>query len=181
MISPYDRTPQRPMAFAPEDLWRGAGAAWCVFMAILLSAIAALTVPAGDIAVTALALGYAVVIGGLIALAAMLVFAPVAWLLGRALVRVRFRAVHILAFTTLGAGVGLTVVLLYIASGADAEAMFASGWGWAVIGASAISVVAGWSRTVHRAHRPGKPRRGRADGARDSLDADAVFEDGELG
>lgn len=153
MISSYDRTPERPMAFGPGDLWRGAWTAWCVFMVMLLVVMTALTLPSGDIGLTAVVLLYAVLIGGVVALLVMLVFTPVAWLLGRALVRVRVVAVHVLAFTALGAVVGLAVLLLFIVFGADAESVFASESGWAVMGGSAVSVVAGWAHAARRARR----------------------------
>lgn len=181
MTSAYDRTPERPMAFAPEDLWRGAWTAWCVFMVILLVVMASLGGTTGDFGMTAVILLYAGLIGGVVALVTMLVFAPVAWLLGRALVRVRFIAVHIVAFAGLGATVGLAVLLIWIAIGADAFSMFASGWAWAVIGASAVSVVAGWARAARRAHRSDARGGVYAWWSRAPRDHDAAYEDGALG
>ncbi|MDQ0612759.1 hypothetical protein QF046_000400 [Microbacterium sp. W4I4] len=180
MISHYDRTPERPMAFAPEDLWRGAWTAWCVFMVILLSAGAVLTLRTGDIAAAGVFAIYAGLIGGVVALVMMLVFAPVAWLLGRALVRVRFIAVHIVAFAALGAAVGLAVLLIYIAMGADASSMLTSGWAWAVMGASAVSVVAGWARAARRARRSEVAGGVHAWWSRAPRDHDAAYEDRTL-
>lgn len=181
MISAYDRTPERPMAFAPEDLWRGAGTAWCVFMLILLAVTASLVGASGDFGMTAVILAYAGLIGGVVALVMMLVFTPVAWLLGRALVRVRVIAVHIAAFAALGAAVGLAVLLIYIAMGADASSMFTSGWAWAVMGASAVSVVAGWARAARRARRSDSVGGVYAWWSRPPRDHDAAYEDRALG
>jgi hypothetical protein len=135
----------------------------------------------GDIGMTAVVLGYTGIIGGLIGLATMLVFTPVAWLLGRALVRVRFIAVHILAFTTFGVGVGLAVVLLYIASGAHTRGLFTSGSAWTVMGASAISVVAGWANAACHAHRADASGGVYAWWTRAPRDQDAADEDRALG
>lgn len=181
MTSSYDRTPERPMAFGPGDLWRGAGTAWCVFMAILLVVMAALTLFTGDVGAAVVVIIYAGLVGGVVALVMMLVFTPIAWLLGRALVRVRSVAVHILVFTVLGAGVGLAVLLLFIAWGAEAESVFTSGWAWALIGASVISVVAGWTHAARRAHRADASGGVIAWWSGPPRDQDAAHEDRALG
>lgn len=180
MISAYERTPERPMAFTPGDLWRGAWRAWCVFMVILLVVIAAFALRDAEVWLTIVMLGYTAVIGGLIALAVMLVFVPVASLLGRALVRVRFVTVHVFVFAVLGASVGLVVVVLSIALGFDAESLFASGVAWAVIGVCAISVVAGWSHAARRARQSDRSGGVHAWWSRTPRDQDAAFEDRAL-
>lgn len=181
MISAYDRTPERPMAFTPEDFWRGAGTAWCVFMVILLVVVTALIAPAGDIGMVAVALGYAGLIGGVVALVLMLVFAPVACLLARALERVRHMAVHVVVFAVLGATVGLVVLLIYIAIGAESSSVFTSGWAWAVMGASTVSVVAGWAHAARRARLSDRAGGVYAWWSRAPQDQDAPYEDRALG
>src|SRR5690606_36589568 len=119
MVSPFDRTPERPMAFAPGDFWRGALTSWGVFVLILVLAIFVTTLAAGEqpgwgqpLPLALLSAGYALVLGGVVSGAVMLITSPLARLLGRALAGVRRVWVHLLAFAALGGAIGLAVVFV---------------------------------------------------------------------
>ncbi|MFD5225535.1 hypothetical protein ACFWHT_07940 [Microbacterium sp. NPDC058342] len=169
-----------PMDFGFRDLARGAVTAWTVFMAILIGALVLLSLAGGDPGGAVLLLGYGAVVGGAISLAVMLAGCPLAWLLGRALVRVRAVGLHALAFTALGAATGFGVVLLYVASTdvllPDA---LTSAWSWTVVIVSAISVLGGWAHAMRHAHRA--RTRVRALRRPAVLDEDAAYEDGASG
>lgn len=156
------RTPELPMAFSFEEFARGAWWAWLGFH-ILFSAVytsmgvaAAFAAPDPFSAFGAsLAYVPAMLLASLLfALpwsvgALVLLGGPAAWVLGRALRRVRGRRWHLIAFTVLGLGVGLAVSSI-------ATATMQPGWGlspFVVIGspATAVAVAYGWWRTASRA------------------------------
>ena len=87
-------------------------AAWVIFMGILvialvLTAVAESGYPWGPpLSMITLYLLYGVPLGGIIAGLAMLAGAPVAWALGRLLVRTNWILVHIASYSALGAVIG---------------------------------------------------------------------------
>lgn len=162
------RTPELPMAFSFEEFARGAWWAWLGFHILFSAAYTSMGVAASFAAFAAFAapdpfgafgasLAYvpAMLLASLLfALpwsvgALVLLGGPAAWVLGRALRRVRGRRWHLIAFTALGLGVGFAVSSI-------ATTTMQPGWGlspFVVIGspATAVAVAYGWWRTASRA------------------------------
>ena len=161
MTSAYDRTPERPMAFAPAEFWRGALTAWGVFVLILVVGIFLTTVAAGEqpgwgqpLPLALLSSGYALVLGGLVSGAVVLIISPLARLLGRALAGVRNVWIHLVAFAVLGGAIGLAVVFVqYLQTNRTGLGMFSNSWTWVVVGVCSVSVAAGWAHAAFRALR----------------------------
>ncbi|MGF2947974.1 hypothetical protein [Microbacterium alcoholitolerans] len=149
------RTPEHPMAFTSVEFWLGAWTAWGLFLAflpalIIISSLPELFTPSAGFIVVAII--YGLVIGGFVSLVAMLVFSPLAWLLGYCLRRTADRWIHVLAFTTLGAAVGFVTfaawTLLAYAQITDALISWPN---WSYAAGSAVAVALGWWRASRRA------------------------------
>lgn len=161
MISPFDRTPERPMTFTGPEFWRGARTAWGVFVVILVVGMFVTTLAAGEqpgwgqpLPLALLSAGYALVLGGVVSGAVMLITSPLARLLGRALAGVRHAWVHLLAFAALGGAIGLAVVFVqYLQTNPTGLGIFSSSWTWVVVGVCSVSVAAGWAHAAFRALR----------------------------
>jgi hypothetical protein len=136
------------MAFTFGEFLRGMWAAWGLFLAILLVCLIVLPIVTGGAAGVVVVVGYGLMIGGGISLAATVVFSPVAWLLGWCLRRVRARGVHLVAFAVLGTVVGLVVGAIFTGGSADPSS---TGLSLAFAVTSAISVALGWRYASRRA------------------------------
>lgn len=123
-------TPSPAGGFTRAQLWRGALHAWLAFMVLMLTTFfVALVVPplvtnatpalSADTIVfqSLLLVGYAAVIGGVVAFVVTLVGTPVAALLALALRRVRGLAWHVVAFAAFGAAIGLIVAIAWVSLG----------------------------------------------------------------
>jgi signal transduction histidine kinase len=167
MTETSPRTQTEPMAFTRTEFWRGATSAWLWFIPLSL---APWTIFFGPYAVIAAMYVVPWSIG------AALVFATPAYLLGRALRRIPRMPVHLLAFASLGAAVGVaTTVVLFAVDPSLGQAM-----GAAILtvntAASTAAVTIGWWRSARRALRsdvvPVETR---------GADTDAAAEDALLG
>lgn len=188
VVSP--RTAEEPMAFTRAELGRGAFLAWCTFMILLLGffvvvAIAAATgrLLSGDpfnvlseLYISMAVIAYAGLVGGSVGFVAMLAGTPLAWLIGRALRRVRHIGIHLLSFTAFGALAGLGVAGIF--SVVNLGALHLAPVLWLLPIMTAIAVPTGWWLTVRRARREElglvRPRRR-------TRDADMVTEDAVRG
>src|SRR5690606_36535299 len=104
-----------PMAFTRSEFRRGAFASWIAFMILL---IVALVVPAvlnsglpwgPPWAMIALYLMFGVPIGGVVSAVVVLVIAPVLLLVSRRLAKISRLSVHIVAYASFGAILGLVI------------------------------------------------------------------------
>jgi hypothetical protein len=98
----------------------------------------------------------AAVASGLVVLFA----APLAWLLARALARVRGAYVHLLAFAALGAAAALMAAVIFLSpSGATPPEILGSATALTVAALAAVAAAAGWAWAASRVgrHRGGPP------------------------
>lgn len=181
------RTPKQPMAFTPDELLRGGGTVWLIFVlllsaAVLFSAVASsvrngvgltdldpwlLTVPI----VVAI---FAGIPAGIVMVFGMLGVRPLA----TALRRVRSVPVHLAVYTSLGLLIG--ALYLCVATGGNVFRIVDSPpWGFLTVSpalAATVAVPLGWWLTMRRARRD-DARAARA--ARSSpRDTDPPFEGG---
>lgn len=148
------------MDFTRRQFWRGAWAAWGIFMisltiALILPGLLTGDTSAGDpFALSLIFLVYGIPIGGVVALGAMIVGSPVAWLLGRLLVRSDIVSVHLIVYAALGGCVGAAVLAIASLGRPAGSAMtqdpFVFVFAFAVIGVCAASVAGGWYWTFRR-------------------------------
>lgn len=108
MTETHPRSAAEPMAFTGIEFFRGALAAWLWAMAVTTLAWTAAT---GGVTVTVVPF---VVVPSVTA--GVVVFAVLAWGLGRLLRRVRRTAIHALAFAALGAAIGVLTTMGWLAS-----------------------------------------------------------------
>ncbi|MFE6733494.1 hypothetical protein [Microbacterium sp. NPDC057650] len=135
------------MGFTFAEFLRGMWAAWGLFLAILVACLIVLPVLFGAGGGALVIVGYGLLFGGGISLAAMAVFSPVAWVLGWCLRRVRPRGVHLACFAGLGAVIGLVVSAIFAGGPAPGAAVLSL----AFAVAAAISVTFGWRHASKRA------------------------------
>jgi len=94
-------------------------------------------------------------VSGVVAVA----LSPAAWLLGRALSREGRVPVHLVAYASLGAVVGLLTLVTYLAIvGANVGYAFTTPAPLVLAGGSAIAVVTGWIWTVRKSQAEQEPR-----------------------
>ena len=163
--SPRDApTDRAPMEFTSRQFWRGAWAAWVIFMALLvlwlivtgLVQADALWGPPGSMIMVSLI--YGVPIGGLVSALTLLVGAPVSWQIGRRLRHIERMSIHLVAHAAAGAVLGALVALaLGALSNARAMETLASAFGVMMMSACALSVAGGWTWTFLRARREAAP------------------------
>lgn len=170
MNTPTPRSHAEPMAFTGIEFFRGAIAAW--LWALGLTTLGWAVVAAG--------------IGGIIALiyatpavtAATVLFAVVAWALGRLLRRVRAIAVHLVLFAALGAAVGAVTTAAFGAtlSGVTGTVGHLGSVTYAVnIACGALAVPLGWWHVAARVVGSPHPRR-RAQAPRSGAAVDIATE-----
>lgn len=165
------RTVAEPMAFTREDFWRGAGAAWWMYLIALAVISVAIGATAGGFWIAVVA--YTGLFGAPVAFVAMLVWALPAYGLGRALRRVASPVVHVLLFALLGGVVGpvtMSVFLGLMGSGSIVDPAFAP---YAL--APVVTVPLAWWWTWRRALRADRGRLRPA-----PVDPDAAAEDAIL-
>lgn len=171
MSTPTPRSHAEPMAFTGIEFFRGAIAAW--LWALGLTTLGWAIVAAG--------------IGGIVALiyatpavtVATVLFAVVAWTLGRLLRRVRAIAVHLVLFAALGAAVGAITTAAYGAtpSGVTGPVGHLGSVVYAVnIACGALAVPLGWWHVAGRVIGSPRPRR-RAQAPRSGTTVDIATED----
>ena len=151
---------RRCFEFTRREFWRGAWAAWAIFMGILVIALVVVAVAQSSplwgppLASIALYLIYGVPIGGIIACLAMLAGSPAAWGLGRLLARTDRILIHVASYAALGAVVGTAVTAIAaMLSGTFEIAVIAQPFTTMVMGACAISVAGGWLWSFRQANR----------------------------
>lgn len=151
------------MAFRTAELIRGGLWAWLTFLALmtlafLVPAAVALFLPTPTADLGARVYGFvgmlyylmlALMIGGTLSALVTLIATPVAGLVGRALVRVRSRSVHVCAHLALGAAVGAAVA---VGIGSPSGSWFSPLTGIAAA-ATAAAAGTGWCITAVRALR----------------------------
>lgn len=168
MIPRGMRTPEEPMAFTRQELWRGGRRTWYFFLIelcllmIVPSIVNELAIPADQrhgwnsyLAMIPLYVLYALLVGAPISFLAMLAATPLAGLIGTAMRRIRARTPHVLAQATLGALVGAVVMALVIllsARGIFSASVIST---YAGVGApfTAVAAALGWWSTAHSALR----------------------------
>lgn len=130
-------------------------------IALVLTAVAESGYPWGPpLSMITLYLLYGVPVGGIVAGLAMLAGAPVAWALGRLLVRTNWILVHIASYSALGAVIGIVAVVLGpVLNGFSGIAVLGQPFAAIVAGACGISVAGGWSWTFWQTSRDGFPAR----------------------
>ncbi|WP_194419634.1 hypothetical protein [Microbacterium abyssi] len=110
-----------PMAFVRQQLWRGAISAWIVFLALMLTGVAVVTISASMATQSAVAslpmllvitLLAAALVGGVISLVITLIGVPVAGAISRLLQNEPRVYVHVVVYTALGAVVCVIVALI---------------------------------------------------------------------
>lgn len=155
------RTPELPMAFTWEEFRGGAVRAWWMFQWVYPLSYPAIVLimatASGSFDTLAYQLMwslYGVVIAFLWTfvcslVAVVFIGAPLAWLLGRALWRVRARAVHLALFALLGVVIGAGVSTFAVPMGDETKWYFVA---LAVVVAG-VAVPYGWWRAASRALR----------------------------
>ncbi|WP_102192207.1 hypothetical protein [Microbacterium aurantiacum] len=163
---PLQHRPNRRFEFTRREFWRGARAAWVIFMGILvialvLTAVAESGYPWGPpLSMITLYLLFGIPVGGIIAGLAVLAGAPVAWALGRMLSAIDRILIHIVAFSALGAFTGIAVMaLVTLPSAGYGIDVLGQPFAVAVMGACAVSVGGGWAWTVWQAGKEMFPAR----------------------
>jgi cation transport ATPase len=147
---------RRQMDFTRRQFWRGAWASWVIFMISL--AIALITVgllqsgapfgpPLGSAAVFLL---YGIPMGGMLSLIAMFIGAPVAWGIGRLLLRTDSFAWHLTAYAALGGAVGASVIVIAQILSRSTNPVMGAPFALAIITVCALSVAGGWVWTFAR-------------------------------
>jgi len=159
------RTAAFPMAFSRREFWRGVRASWLTAMLLLIigltiAAILDSGLPWGPpLSMIFIYLMYGVPIGGLVSGVVAVALSPAAWLLGRALSREGRVPVHLVAYASLGAVVGLLTLVTYLAIvGANVGYAFTTPAPLVLAGGSAIAVVTGWIWTVRKSQAEQEPR-----------------------
>ncbi len=154
------RTEQRPMAFSRREFWRGVRAAWGSAMILLTGAL----VYAGVVSsgppwgpphsMIIISLMYGLPLGALAITVASLAGAPLAWLIGASLARVRGVWVHLTAFAVYGAVWAVTLTAAYLAFfGTPISTALSSPYLAVIAVGSALVVAAGWGWTVRQSRR----------------------------
>lgn len=154
------RTEQRPMAFSRREFWRGVRAAWGSAMILLTGAL----VYAGVVSsgppwgpphsMIIISLMYGLPLGALALTVASLAGAPLAWLIGTSLARVRGVWVHLTAFAVYGAVWAVTLTAAYLAFfGTPISTALSSPYLAVIAVGSALVVAAGWGWTVRQSRR----------------------------
>lgn len=149
------------MEFTRDEFWRGATAAWCVFMILL----AVFLVVAGirdsgppwgpPVSMSGMYLAFGMPIGGIVAALIGLLASPGAWGLGRALARSANVLTHLCAYFGFGVLLGATTAALTaLIAGASLGGALTSGFTTLIAAGCGISVVLGWSFAVWHASRP---------------------------
>lgn len=170
---PSPRTPEEPMAFTRDELLGGCLRVWVIFMVLLLVFSLLYSLPLGGIAGLAFGIvlgGYAVALGGPIALVVTVTALPLCWVIGRALRRRPRILMHLLVYTALGtAAAGAATAVMWL--------MFGSIPFFALLPSSAalVSVPLGWWLTERKALRRDKTAPTRR--LVESADPDALAED----
>jgi len=153
-----DGSPRRswrePMAFGLGEFCRGALRAWAWY----LLSVAVVAAAYGSINLVVMALMWATPIS----FVATLVWAPVAYAVGRVLRRVRRTSTHVIAFTAVGAVSGAVTMCLFLLAFNDLSSADPSGLAFFAPFALTPSVVVplAWWRTMRlalRADRDGPP------------------------
>lgn len=160
------------MAFAREDFWRGAYAAWWMYLVALAVISLALGATAGGYLLAVVL--YAGLFGAPVAFVAMLVWSLPAYGLGRALRRVASPVVHVAAFALLGGAVGAVTMSIFLAlmgSGSIVDPMFAP-FAFAPI----LTVPLAWWRTWRRSLRADRGRLRPAPVDQDAAAEDAILD-----
>lgn len=154
------RSAEEPMAFSAGELWRGLAFAWCIFMVLLMGyllimmIVEAATTPSGSADASGwLVLLFLVIVAsaGAWALGAALLGAPVAWLVGRSLRRVRQVPVHLLVYAAFGAVIAVVAVLILNLD--DGALWHEPGFQWFIGAAATLAVPLAWWFTLRLALR----------------------------
>lgn len=162
-VAASPRTPAEPMAFTRAEFWRGAYAAWWMYLiALVICCVAS----GGGYGVAAVP--YALLIGGPIALVAMYVFSPLAYVLGRSLRRVSAPGCHLLLFGMLGLITGVATMGVFGLVGGLPPGSGAFFWIFAA--PAGLTVPFGWWFTARQALRRDRRHEPRPD-------IDAAYED----
>ncbi|MDP3950738.1 hypothetical protein [Microbacterium sp.] len=150
------------MAFSRWQFWRGVVAAWVVFMMLLalfltFTAVVQSGPPWGSpYSTVVIYLMYGIPVGGITAAVIAVVAAPAAWAVARGLSSTRRIGLHLGAYLTLGAVLGLSVPVVSTLIGrGDLVHAFEVGYPWYAAAGCAVSITAGWSWTVWRSVREG--------------------------
>ncbi|WP_334148282.1 hypothetical protein [Microbacterium sp.] len=144
------------MDFTRREFWRGVWASWGIFMISLIASLITVGLVEVDgsygspFGLAFLLLLYGVPMGGAISLTAMLIGAPVAWSIGRLLLRTDSFAWHLTAYAALGGGVGASVIAIAQVLSRSTDPVMAAPLALAIITVCAISVAGGWAWTFAR-------------------------------
>ncbi|KJL27840.1 hypothetical protein [Microbacterium oxydans] len=155
LASPSDAARLR-MDFTRRDFWRGAWAAWGIFMLSLTAALVIVGLVQVDgsygspFALAFLMLFYGVPIGGAISLIAMLLGAPIAWGISRLLLRTDSVARHLAAYAGLGGGVGAAVIAVTQVLSRSTSPAVGAPLALAIVAVCIVSVAGGWAWTFAR-------------------------------
>lgn len=147
---------RRPMDFTRREFWLGVWASWGIFMISL--AVALITVGLVEVdgsygspfGLAFLLLLYGVPMGGAISLVAMFLGAPIAWGIGRLLLRTDSFAWHLTAYAALGGAVGVSVIVIAQILSRSTNPVMGAPFALAIITVCAISVAGGWAWTFVR-------------------------------
>ncbi|MCC4907219.1 hypothetical protein [Microbacterium sp. cx-59] len=158
--TPVDNAPQPLMAFTWRDVWRGAWAAWGVFMLIVVGLLVAVTIvnpPSGTYAsLEMLAFVFYIVGSAIVSAIVTVIMAPIARAIEQRLRYVASPGIHVAAFAALGAIVGVGFVVAVLAWSAQSgvftglENPVAAFVAVAIV---AFSTSAGWAYGYGRARR----------------------------
>lgn len=148
------------MAFSRREFWRGVRAAWGSAM-ILLSAALVYTAVASSgppwgppLSMIVLSLMYGLPLGAFAITVACLAGAPLAWLIGASLARVRTIWIHVTVFALYGAACAVVLTIAYLAFfGTPISSALTSPYLAVLAVGSAIAVVAGWGWTVRQSRQ----------------------------
>lgn len=158
------RTPQQPMAFTPDELLRGGGTVWLIFVLLLSALVVVSAVTSSvlngadltDLDPSLLIAPFVVAIfagipAGIVMVFGMLGVRPLA----TAMRRVRSIPVHLAVYTSLGLLIGM--LYLTVATGGNVlRIVDYLPWGFLFISpalAATVAVPLGWWLTVRRARR----------------------------
>lgn len=161
------RSPDEPYAFTRDEAVRGALWAWLTFMALMVSTVGAfvlaLAAPSAFSPSTGLlgagyyaliTLGYTILIGGGVSLAATIVLAPLAVWVARRMRHSASLATHLTVFALFGAGIGVLAVVVYtLVTGGPY--ILTTPVPAITIAMTTASVVIGWLRASRHARREG--------------------------
>ncbi|WP_314647648.1 hypothetical protein [uncultured Microbacterium sp.] len=158
------RTPQQPMAFTPDELLRGGGTVWLIFVlllsaAVLVSAVASSVLNGASptdldpwlLTAPIVVAIFAGIPAGVVMVFGMLGVRPLA----TAMRRVRSIPVHLAVYTSLGLLIG--ALYLSVATGGSVFRVVDSPpWGFLTVSpalAATVAVPLGWWLTMRRARR----------------------------